>query len=464
MTFSPRPDPGAARGVYLDHAATTPMSARARAAMIDELGRTGNPSAIHAAGRAARRTVEEAREAVAASLGAHPSEVIFTGGGTEADNLAVKGLYWGRTAADPGLRRVLISAVEHHAVLDAAGWLGARQGADVVRLPVDRLGRLDLGAIGARLAADPGATALVSVMWANNEVGTVQPVGEVVRAAHAHGVPVHIDAVQALGQLEVDFGAAGADGPDALSISGHKVGGPAGVGALLVRRGAPIEPVLHGGGQERGLRSGSLDVPGIRAFAVAVADAVAERARRAGHLAALRDALMAGVRAAVPGAVLCGPEPGSAEPGAGRGPEPGPEPWAGPRAGSGERSARLPANAHFLFPGADGDALLFLLDAAGIAASRGSACRAGVSLPSHVLAAMGVDAADAATALRFTFGATSTPADVAALLAVLPDAVERARAAALGAPRVAAATPVTAAATIPTASRPAPAEAAGGAR
>jgi cysteine desulfurase len=401
-----------APGAYLDHAATTPLSSAALEAFVAEAGRTGNASSLHSAGRAARRAVEESRESVAAALGARPSEVIFTGGGTEADNLAIKGMFWGRRSQDARRRRVLVSAVEHHAVLDPAFWLAGHAGADITLLPVDGEGRLDLDALRAELAAHGDEIALVSVMWANNEVGTVQPVREVARIAHRHGVPVHTDAIQAVGQVEVDFAASGVD---ALTVTGHKLGGPVGVGALLARRDLPLEAVSHGGGQERGVRSGTLDVAAIRAFAVALDEAVGARGERAADLAALRDQLVAGVRAAVPDAVLRGPDPGAAAP------EGGP--------------ARLPANAHFTFPGAEGDSLLYLLDSAGVQASTGSACQAGVPQPSHVLLAMGVSETDARGALRFSLGATSVRDDVERLLVALPQVAERARAAGLVATR-----------------------------
>lgn len=401
-----------APGAYLDHAATTPMSAEALEAFVAEARRTGNASSLHSAGRAARRTVEESRESVAAALGARPSEVIFTGGGTEADNLAIKGIFWGRRTQDARRIRVLVSAVEHHAVLDPAFWLAGHAGAEITLLPVDGEGLVDLEALRAELAAHADEIALVSVMWANNEVGTVQPVDEVVRIAHRYGVPVHTDAVQAVGQVEVDFAASGVD---ALTVTGHKLGGPVGVGALLARRELPLEAVSHGGGQERGVRSGTLDGPAIRAFAVALRAAVAAREERAAVLGALRDELVAGVRRAVPDAVLRGPDPRSTTP-------------------SGA-PARLPANAHFTFPGAEGDSLLYLLDSAGVQASTGSACQAGVPQPSHVLLAMGVGETDARGALRFSLGATSTRDDVERLLATLPGVADRARAAGLVAAR-----------------------------
>ena len=373
--------------VYLDHAATTPMHPLAIEAMVAELGRVGNASSLHDGGRAARRVVEESRELIAERLGAHPREVVFTGGGTEADNLAVKGLFWARNGAEAGRRRVLVTAVEHHAVLDPASWLATREGADAVVLPVDHIGRLDLAALEAQLADD---VALLSVMWANNEVGTVQPVREAVELAARLGVPVHSDAVQAVGQLEVDFGASGLA---AMSVSGHKLGGPVGVGALLVRRETALIPVLHGGGQERGVRSGTLPVALIRSFVVAVDAAVTGQVERAAHLAGLRDALATAVLAEVPDAVVRGP----AVPGA----------------------SRLPGNLAITFPGCDTDALVYLLDSVGVQCSSGSACRAGVTRPSHVLLAMGLTEAEARGTVRFSLGGPSTEDDVAAVVQVI---------------------------------------------
>ena len=384
---------------YLDHAATTPMLPEALEVMSAHLRDLGNPSSLHAAGRAARRTVEEAREQLGRALGARPSEIVFTGGGTEADNLAVKGLYWARRTADPRRVRVLASAVEHHAVLDPVAWLGANQGALVEWLPVDRLGRIDLEALESAIERDPESVALVAVMWANNEVGTVQPIREVAAIAGPYGIPVHSDAVQAAAQLEVDFGASGLA---TMAVSAHKIGGPLGVGALLVGRDVTVEPIVHGGGQERDVRSGTLDAPAIAGFAVAGEIAAAQREVQSKRLAGLRDDLVAGVTAAVPDVVLNG--------------DPGPEPHR-----------RLPANAHFAFPGCEGDALLMLLDAKGIACSTGSACSAGVAQPSHVLLAMGLDPELSRSSLRFSLGHTSSDADVAAAVAAIGPAVERAR-------------------------------------
>ncbi|WP_104042361.1 cysteine desulfurase family protein [Arthrobacter sp. ZGTC412] len=382
--------------VYLDHAATTPLSPEALAALTRELARTGNPSSLHGSGRRARRAVEDAREALAAAAGAHPSEVIFTSGGTEADNLAVKGLYWSRVGENPARRRVLCSAVEHHAVMDTVEWLERHEGAAVTWLPVDADGAVDLAFLEAELSRDPDSIALVTVMWANNEVGTIQPIARVVELAHAAGVPVHSDAVQAFGSLPVDFKASGLD---AMSVSGHKIGGPVGVGALLLGRSVKLTPVQHGGGQERDVRSGTLDTASIAAFAAAAETASANLGPESARIAALRDRLIDGVRDRVPEAVLRG------------------------AAGDG----RLPGNAHFTFPGCEGDSLLFLLDLAGVESSTGSACTAGVPRPSHVLLAMGLDEETARGAQRFTLGHSSKDEDVEALLAALPDAYSRAR-------------------------------------
>jgi cysteine sulfinate desulfinase/cysteine desulfurase-like protein len=383
--------------VYLDHAATAPMLPEAIAAMAEELGRLGNPSSLHNAGRRARRVVEESREQIAEAFGARPSEVIFTSGGTEADNLAVKGLFWARRNDNPKRRRVLVPATEHHAVLDPAGWLASHESAEIGSLGVDGTGMLSADSLREAIGPDPGSVALVSVMWANNEVGTIAPVAELAAVCAEYRIPFHTDAVQAAAQVPVHFADSGAD---ALTITGHKLGGPVGAGALLLARGTQPVPVLHGGGQESDIRSGTLDAPAIRAFATAAEVVAKTRDSEAIRLAALRDDLVARVLAAVPDAILNGAPPGP---------------------------ARLPGNAHFSFPGCEGDAMLMLLDARGIACSTGSACTAGVARPSHVLLAMGADEARARGSLRFSFGPTSTQADCEAVEAVIGEAVERAR-------------------------------------
>jgi cysteine desulfurase len=392
--------PVSAVSAYLDHAATTPMLPAALAAMTEELAQLGNPSSLHNAGRRARRVVEESRELIAEAYGARPSEVIFTSGGTEADNLAVKGLYWAGRAADPRRRRVLATPTEHHAVLDSVRWLAEHEDAEADWLAVGQEGTVSPATLAASVERDPASVAVISVMWANNEVGSVQPIAQLAEVAAEHQIPFHSDAVQAAGQLPVSLAATGAA---ALTITAHKIGGPVGVGALLLAKGAQPVPVLHGGGQERDVRSGTLDVPAIRAFAVAVQLATERRADEAKRLASLRDDLIAQVKAAVPDAVLNGAAPG-----------PG----------------RLPGNAHFSFPGCEGDALLMLLDARGIACSTGSACTAGVAQPSHVLLAMGADDARARGSLRFSLGHSSEQAEVDALGSVIGEVVERARRAA----------------------------------
>lgn len=387
--------------MYLDHAATTPISAPALAALTSVIARSGNPSSLHGAGRRARATVEASRETIAKAAGAHPTEVIFTSGGTEADNLAVKGLFWARNAAEPARTRILVSAIEHAAVADTVEWLEKHEGAEAIWLPVDATGTLSLAALEKELS-DGGAdsVALLTCMWANNEVGTIQPIAEVVALADKYGIPVHSDAVQAFGSVPVNFRNSGLA---AMSISGHKIGGPVGVGALLLGRAVKLTPVLHGGGQERGVRSGTLDTAGIAAFAAAAADVTSHLESESARISELRDAIIVAVREAIPEAVLRGIDPAVAP------------------------DKRLPGNAHFTFPGCEGDSLLFLLDMAGIESSTGSACTAGVPRPSHVLLAMGLDEDTARGAQRFSLGHTSAPSDVDAFVAALPEAHARAK-------------------------------------
>jgi cysteine desulfurase len=392
---------------YLDHAATTPLLPAALAAMTEQLARVGNASSLHASGREARRVAEQSRERLAEALGARPSEVLFTGGGTEGDNLAVKGMFWARRAADQRRRRIVVSPAEHHAVLDSVEWLEKHDAAEVTWLRVEPNGRVTPEALGDALG-DGADVALVSVMWANNEIGAVSDLAGLAATAHAVGVPLHTDAVQAVGQLPVEFAASGVD---ALTMTGHKLGGPMGAGALLLRRDAECTPLLHGGGQERDVRSGTLDVAAIVGLTVATVTSVGERSERTPRLAALRDRLVAGIVEQVPDAELNGPPLDDVVAG-------------GP--------GRLPGNAHLSFPGAEGDALLMLLDARGIECSTGSACSAGVARPSHVLLAAGADADRARSSLRFSLGHTSTDADVDAVLEVIAPVVERARRAGTG--------------------------------
>jgi cysteine desulfurase len=368
-------------------------------AMTAALATVGNASSLHTTGRAARRRMEEARESLAGLLGARPSEIIFTAGGTESDNLAVKGIYWARRDSAPQRRRIITSPIEHHAILDAVEWLVEHEGAEVTWLPVGADGSVATTALREALE-EHDDVALVTVMWANNEVGTIMPIAELAAIASEFDVPMHSDAIQAVGQLPVGFAASGLS---AMSIAAHKFGGPSGVGALLLRRDTACVPLLHGGGQERDVRSGTPDVAGAVAMAAAAKVAVDGLDANRARISALRDKLIDGVLFSIGDVDLNGAD----------------------------GDARLPGNTHFTFRGCEGDALLMLLDAKGIECSTGSACTAGVAQPSHVLIAMGADPASARGSLRFSLGHTSTDADVAATLAVLPAAVDRARQAAL---------------------------------
>ena len=384
--------------VYLDHAATTPMHPAAIEAMTTVFGTVGNASSLHSAGRVARRRMEEARETIAAQLGARPSEVIFTAGGTESDNLAIKGIFWARNDAEPRRRRIISTAVEHHAVLDSVTWLAEHEGAEVTWLPTEADGSVTPAALRDALAQGDDV-ALVTVMWANNEVGTIMPIHELAAVAAEYGVPMHSDAIQVIGQVPVNFAASGLS---AMSVAAHKFGGPTGVGALLLRRDTACVPLTHGGGQERDVRSGTPDVAGAVAMAAAAKIAVESLEANATRLRELRDRLIDGVFAEIDDVIL-----------------------------NGSAEARLPGNAHFTFRGCEGDSLLMLLDANGIECSTGSACTAGVAQPSHVLVAMGADPATVRGSIRLSLGHTSVDADVDAALRVLPAAVDRARQAAL---------------------------------
>lgn len=369
--------------VYLDHAATTPMRQSAIDAWLEHTGEV-NPGSQYASGRRANAVLATAREQVAELLGADPVEVVFTGSGTEADNIGVRGLYAASTS-----KRVVASEIEHPAVLESVAALSA-QGAEVEWLRAGRDGHVrDLSALDT-----PAAVA--ALMWANNETGAIQPVTEAVGRAAAAGTPVHVDAVQVVGKLPVDFHALGAT---TLAASAHKFGGPRGAGILLARRAPAPHPVIVGGGQERGLRSGTVDVASAAATAAALSEAVRDMEETNARIRQLRDELVAGVLATVPGAQLTTAEPA------------------------------LGGHAHFMFPGADADSMIMLLDAQGVEASAGSACSAGVVRLSHVLEAMGVSREEGMGALRITLGRTTEPADVERLLAVLPGVVERALAA-----------------------------------
>lgn len=392
---------------YFDHASTTPVKPAAVQVLTELMPQLANPSSLHGSGRRARLAVDSAREQLAAAAGAHASEVIFTSGGTEADNLAIKGLWWQRRAEDRRRRRVLLPGIEHHAVLDTAEWLESHEGAELVMVPVDGAGIVDLQALEALVSAEPETIALATAMWANSEVGSVQPIEQIARLSAQYGVPFHTDAVQAFGSVPVSFADSGAT---TMAISGHKIGAPVGLGALLVRRDATLTPVQHGGGQERDIRSGTLDAPGIAAFAAVAEEAVAEREQEAARLSRLRNELLEAV-VGLDGVTLRGPDPRI----------------------SGEQ--RLPNNLHITVDDAEGDSLLFMLDMAGFDTATGSACTAGVPRPSHVLLAMGLTEAQARGAQRFTLGWTTTADDVATLAAALPATIAQSRSAGLAAGR-----------------------------
>lgn len=395
--------------VYLDYAATTPLRAEAREAWLAASALVGNPSSIHTAGQSARRLLEESRERLAVALDCDPVEVVFTSGGTESINLALKGLAWARRSVDASRRTIVVAAGEHHATIDAVEWLEAHEGADLRWTALDEQGRVSLDDWEDALG-DGSGIALATLLVANNEVGTLQPVSQAVLACARAGVPLHLDAVGAFGHIDVSFrrlregqdvarsAAPGPGGLAAMSVAAHKLGGPAGIGAVVVARDATLAALIHGGGQQRGLRSGTQDVAGAAAFATAAELAVGERDAEAARLTALQAELVARVCAAVPEARL-----------------------------NGDPVGRLPGNAHFSFPGAQGDSLLVMLDLAGIAVSTGSACQAGIPDPSHVLLAMGHDADAARSVLRVTLGRESVTADVDAFVAAIPGAYERAR-------------------------------------
>ncbi|MGB7449105.1 MAG: cysteine desulfurase family protein [Ornithinimicrobium sp.] len=385
---------------YLDLAATTPVLPEVVDVVAKTMRDVGNASSLHTAGRAARRVVEEGRESIAEDLRVRPSEIVFTSGGTESDNMAVKGTLWRRSAADPRRRRLLVSAIEHHAVLDAVEFLVQTGQADVTWLMPDDEGVVGPEVLDAAIGEDPDSAALASVMWANNEHGVVQPMCELATIAREHRVPLHTDAVQAVGHVEMDLGSCRAD---LVTATGHKLGAPVGIGLLVAGRDQDPVPLTHGGGQERQLRSGTLDVPGVAGLALAVRRAVGRQREEAHRLAALRDELILGAQDIDPSIAVNGY-------------------WQ-----QGDVVRRLPGNAHLRVPDCDGDSLLYLLDAAGVQCSTGSACRAGVPQPSHVLLAMGMSESEARGALRLTLGHTSTAADVRAFLNALPTALDRSR-------------------------------------
>jgi cysteine desulfurase len=368
--------------VYLDHAATTPMFDAAIEAMNSSLRKLGNPSSLHTEGRSTRKDVEDAREGIAKAIGCQASEVIFTGSGTEANNAAVKGLFW-----HSDKKVILISSIEHHAVLDPAHWLAEHEGAEIIEIPVTASGVIDLDFMKKVVQERADEIALISVMHSNNETGVIQPIADVVKIAG--DIPVHCDAVQSFTKVPLSFKELGLF---AMTISGHKVGGPLGIGALILRRAVEIPPLLHGGGQERDIRSGTLNAPSI----VALAAAVKADLYDAKKVEALRDSFEAGVLSLRPDAVI-----------------------------NGKGAPRLPGISNITFPGTQSDSLLLLMDSEKVSCSTGAACTAGVHRPSHVLMAMGLTDVVSQSSLRFSFGSTNTTEDVAYALSVLPTVIER---------------------------------------
>ena len=372
--------------VYLDHAATTPIFDVAVKAMTDALTKVGNPSSLHTEGRSTRKDVEDARDLIAKAVGCLASEVIFTGSGTEADNAAIKGLFW-----KSGKKLIAISAIEHHAVLDPARWLVEHEGAELIEIPVDKSGVLDLNFLKELVAKRGSEIALISVMHSNNETGVIQPIAEVVKIAGS--IPVHTDAVQSFTKTPLSYKELGVT---SMALSAHKVGGPHGIGALILQRAYEIPALLHGGGQEREIRSGTLNAPAIVAFAAAAASKIYE----ASKVQELRERFEAGLLMSAPSAYINGVD-----------------------------AKRLPGISNVTFPGTQSDSLLLLMDSEKVSCSTGAACSAGVHRPSHVLLAMGHNEESAQSSLRFSLGANSTQADVDFALSVLPTVIERGRAA-----------------------------------
>ena len=375
--------------IYLDHAATTPMLDCAIDAMTTALSKLGNPSSLHTPGRSVRKDIEEAREVIGREVGSLASEIIFTGSGTEANNIALKGLFWKRRAE--GRNVVLISAIEHHAIIDPAQWLVTHEKAEVIEIPVTSDGVIDCAFVKDFLSKRADEVALIAVMHSNNETGVLQPISELVNLAG--DIPVHCDAVQSFGKVPLSFSELGLT---SLTLSAHKIGGPLGIGALVLKRGIEIPALLHGGGQEREIRSGTLNTPSIVAFA----SAISSHQYLSDVVTKLRDYFISNVHKLLPDAIL-----------------------------NGAKSARLPGIVNFTFPGTQSDTLLLLMDGANVSCSTGSACSAGVHEASHVLLAMGHSEKTAQSSLRFSLGASTTQSDIDYVLSVLPDVIARGRAA-----------------------------------
>ena len=378
--------------IYLDYAATTPLRKEVFDCYVGFLQQLGNPSSVHSSGQKVRRALEEARESLARSVDCNRNEVIFTSGGTESDNLAIKGLYWQRKAEDEKRNIIISAGTEHHAVIDPIEWLEKHDGAEIIWLPVDSEGVIDLDFLATFLTEKADLVAVITLMWANNETGVITDIPRVVEIANQYGIPVHSDAIAAFGHLPLSFKDSGLA---AMSLSAHKIGGPVGAGALLVSRATKLVSLMHGGGQERGMRSGTMNAPVAKAFALAAEIAVSELDAEMQRLAKLRDYLVSEVQSIAPVAKH-----------------------------TGSKAQRMPHNAHFTFEGCSGDSLLFLLDQQGICVSTGSACQAGVNSPSHVLVAMGRSERDANGCLRMTLGQESTQEDIDFFLKALPSALE----------------------------------------
>ncbi len=380
--------------VFLDHAATSPLRPEALAALTDALSQLGNPSSTHSHGQATREILEQARDKIAAAVDCNRAEVVFCSGGTEANNLAIKGIWWSRKS--PTRKLIISTAIEHKALLDPIEWLVENEGAEFIQISINN-GEVDLAAIQEIVRQRHFEIALISMMWVNNETGVITDINKIVQLASEYDIPVHSDAVAALGRIPIDFADSGLT---AMSISGHKVGAPIGIGALVVRRDAKPMSLIHGGGQERGLRSGTMNYSLASSFAAAAEQAVSEMPTTQARLKELRNQIETEITNLFPTTKITA---GSAK--------------------------RVEHNAHFIFPGVNNDSLLFLLDQQGVSVSAGSACQAGVLGPSHVLIGMGYSEAEAASCLRVTLGHTSTDQDVAAFLEALKSAYPRALAA-----------------------------------
>ena len=384
--------------VYLDNAATTPISEVALQAFIEQSRQIGNASSLHTYGRTVRKDIEEAREKLAGLIGSHASEIIFTGSGTESNNLALKGAFWHRNKDGVARNIIVISKFEHHAVLDPAKWLEDFEGAEIVEVPVSKDGFIDFAALEEVVKERHDEIALISIMHSNNEVGTIQPIQKITKLAEEFDIPVHTDAVQSLGKVPLSFKDLGVF---AMTLSAHKVGGPIGVGALVLRKGIDITPILHGGGQERDIRSGTLNSAGIVAFAAAVQSAIRDLDSNSEKVRTLRSKLIAAISNEISDATLNGVLDGDT----------------------------LPGIANISFPRTESDSLLLLFDAEGIACSTGSACSAGVQEASHVLMAMGLSEREARSSLRFSLGTSNTDTDIEYLQTCIKRVIDRARAA-----------------------------------